>query len=364
MSVLGTIGAIGAIGGATIGAVGANAAAGTQADAANNAAALQHQDAQSALQFQKDQYNTSQANFAPWLSAGRGGLVNLANLLGVPVSGNLPGTTASGGSANPNATPGATSDFARPGSGGFRGNMLAGDFGRPTNNMRYANENGVPTITRGAATAPQSTSLSSLINPSLGATGSLMQPFSEKFTAPTDVTEQNDPGYKFRLSQGLEALQNSAAARGNLLSGGTAKAINDYAQNSASSEYGNVYNRSLGEYQQRFNQFQIGQSDKYNRLAALSGIGQTTAGQLSSAGQAASGNISNILLTSGGQIGQSLNNAGAARASGYAGVSNALTGGINNLSQLAMLNKLYGGNGFGSQSSILNSDGTVPFINP
>lgn len=362
MSVLGTIGAVGAIGGAAIGAVGSNAAAGTQADAANNAAALQHQDAQAALQFQKDQYSTSQANFAPWLSAGRGGLVNLSNLLGIPMSG--PGTTASGGSANPNPAGGPVSPIGGP-RRPVSQLMRAGNFSfDPSSDMRYANENGVPTITRGTATAPQSTSLSSLINPSLGATGSLMQPFSDKFTAPTDVTEQNDPGYKFRLSQGLEALQNSAAARGNLLSGNTAKAINDYAQNSASSEYGNVYNRSLGEYQQRFNQFQIGQSDKYNRLAALSGIGQTTAGQLSSAGQAASGNISNILLNSGAQIGQNLNNAGAARASGYAGVSNALTGGMNNLSQLAMLNKLYGGNGFGSESSILNSDGTVPFINP
>lgn len=355
----------GTVGASVIGAVGSNVAAGTQADAANNAASLQHQDATAALNFQKDQYATSQANLAPWLSAGRGGLVNLSNLLGIPMSGNIPGTTASGGSASPNAAPGATTNIPRsniPLSSLMRagGPRMAGDF--PTNNLRDANENGVPTIpNRGAtATAPQTTSLSSLINPSLGATGSLSQPFGEQFQAPTDVTEQNDPGYKFRLSQGLEALQNSAAARGNLLSGNTAKAINDYAQNSASSEYGNVYNRSLGEYQQRFNQFQIGQSNTYNRLAALSGIGQTTAGQLSSAGQAASNNIGNILLTSGQQIGNNINNAGAARASGYAGTTNALTGGINNLSQLAMLQKLYGG----GSNSVANSDGTLPFINP
>lgn len=350
-----------ALGGSIIGAVGANKAAGTQADAANNAAQLQHQDAQAALQFQQKQYDTSQANLAPWLSAGRGGLVNLANLLGVPMSGDIPGTTASGGSASPNPAAGATSRIS---SGSVGLARLAGlrDNG-PGSELRYANENGVPTILNRGATATQP--LSSLINPALGATGSLSQPFSEKFTAPTDVTEQNDPGYKFRLSQGLEALQNSAAARGNLLSGNTAKAINDYAQNSASSEYGNVYNRSLGEYQQRFNQFQIGQSNTYNRLAALSGIGQTTAGQLSSAGQAASNNIGNILLTSGQQIGNNINNAGAARASGYVGTTNALTGGINNLSQLAMLNQLYGGgNGLGSLSSITQNDGTLPFINP
>lgn len=46
-----------------------------------------------------------------------------------------------------------------------------------------------------------------------------------KFTAPTGVDESNDPGYKFRLDEGQKALENSAAARGNLLSGNTAKAL-------------------------------------------------------------------------------------------------------------------------------------------
>src|SRR5882724_7234324 len=36
--------------------------------------------------------------------------------------------------------------------------------------------------------------------------------WNEQFKAPTDVTEQNDPGYKFRLQQGQQALENSAAA--------------------------------------------------------------------------------------------------------------------------------------------------------
>jgi hypothetical protein len=74
--------------------------------------------------------------------------------------------------------------------------------------------------------------------------------WSGKFEAPTDVTEQNDPGYQFRLAQGLKALQNSAAAKGSLLTGGTAKALNNYAQGEASNEYGNVYNRAFQQYQQ------------------------------------------------------------------------------------------------------------------
>ena len=56
-------------------------------------------------------------------------------------------------------------------------------------------------------------SLSNLLAPG----GQLTQGYGS-FTAPTGVTEQNDPGYQFRLQQGQNALQNSAAARGGLLS--------------------------------------------------------------------------------------------------------------------------------------------------
>ncbi|NNP70928.1 DNA transfer protein p32 [Acinetobacter sp. Ac_5812] len=53
----------------------------------------------------------------------------------------------------------------------------------------------------------------------------------------------SDPGYQFRLNQGLDATQSSAAAGGGLLSGATLKALNNYAQDTASNEYGNAYNR-------------------------------------------------------------------------------------------------------------------------
>jgi hypothetical protein len=59
--------------------------------------------------------------------------------------------------------------------------------------------------------------------------------------APFDV--QADPGFQFRLQQGTEALENSAAARGGLLSGDTGKALQGYAQGLASDETQNAYNR-------------------------------------------------------------------------------------------------------------------------
>lgn len=73
-----------------------------------------------------------------------------------------------------------------------------------------------------------------------------------QFTAPTDVTMKNDPGYQFRLNQGLQALQQSAAAQGLLRTGGTLKNIEDYGQNTASQEYQNVYNRALQNFQTQY----------------------------------------------------------------------------------------------------------------
>lgn len=283
---LGIAGAAGSIGSAAIGANAAGKAANTQANAANHAADLQHQDAQDALAFQNKQFDTSQANFAPFVKAGQGAVTDLSSLLS-------------------------------------------------------AGQNG---------------------------TGALA-PWTDTFKAPTDVTEQNDPGYQFRLKTGLDALQNSAAARGGLLSGGTAKAINDYAQNSASSEYGNVYNRAFNDYSTRYNQFQNNQSNLYNRYANLAGLGQTSTAQLGQLGQSAANNVSNTLLTSGAQIGNQINNSAAARASGYVGGANAIAGGINgvtgSIGQSALLSQLLsaGNNNFGSASSIANSDtGLAPII--
>lgn len=57
---------------------------------------------------------------------------------------------------------------------------------------------------------------------------------------------QQDPSYQFRLNTGLNGVQAGAAAQGNLLSGATQKALNNYAQDTASQEYGNAFNRLFG----------------------------------------------------------------------------------------------------------------------
>ena len=119
-----------------------------------------------------------------------------------------------------------------------------------------------------------------------------------------DVTK--DPGYQFRMDQGVEALDKSAAARGRLLSGAQQKGINEYAQNVGSQEYANAYARESNEKARKFN--------------ILSGLSQ--GGQASAAGQAQS--TQTLASTSGNimaNLGQSQNvanqNIGAIRGGAY-----------------------------------------------
>jgi hypothetical protein len=117
---------------------------------------------------------------------------------------------------------------------------------------------------------------------------------------------QADPGYSFRMSEGMKGLERSAAARGGLLSGATLKGIQRYGQDLGSQEYQNAFNRYQTERQARL-----------NPLQSLAGVGQTTSQQLGAAGTQMAGNVGN-LMTSGA----------AARASGYVGGANALNQGL------------------------------------
>jgi hypothetical protein len=116
-----------------------------------------------------------------------------------------------------------------------------------------------------------------------------------------------DPGYAFRLAEGNKALDRTAAARGGLLSGGAMKAAQRYGQEMGSQEYMNAFNR-----------YQTNRANQLNPLQSLMGAGQTGA---------------NTLTQAAGSLGQSLGEnaigAGNARASGYIGQANALTGALN-----------------------------------
>lgn len=157
--------------------------------------------------------------------------------------------------------------------------------------------------------------------------------------ADTSQFLQMDPGYGFRLAEGQKALERSAAARGGLISGAALKAAQRYGQEMGSQEYGAAY----------------------NRLANLANLGPSAAGVMSNLGQTYGSQAGQNLMAGGQAVGQGLTNAAAARASGYMGGVNALTGGLGqylNYSQnQALMNRLFSQPGmqFTNESGFVNT---------
>ena len=131
-------------------------------------------------------------------------------------------------------------------------------------------------------------------------------PMSTEYTPFGMKQFQQDPGYAFRMQEGMKALERSAAARGGLLSGGMLRGAQQYGQGLASQEYMNAFNR-----------YQAERNARLNPLQSLAGVGQTATNQLGQAGQTMASNV-----------GQALGAAAQARASGYIGGANALSQGL------------------------------------
>ena len=141
-------------------------------------------------------------------------------------------------------------------------------------------------------------------------------PFS--FTA-QEFAKQQDPGYAFRLAEGNRALNQTAAARGGLISGNALKAAQRYGQEMGSQEFQNAYNRALTGY----NANQQAVVNAYNQLAGVSGTGQTTAQQIGAAGQNYAANVGNLASATGTSSANALLAQGQARASAYQGYGSA-----------------------------------------
>lgn len=111
-----------------------------------------------------------------------------------------------------------------------------------------------------------------------------------------------EPGYGFRLGEGMKALERLQASRGQLLGGGAIKAGQRYAQDLASQEYGNAY----------------------NRLANLAGIGQTAAGAAGAAGQNYASQAGELGLQSANALTQGRIGRTSSYTGGLMGAANAL----------------------------------------
>jgi hypothetical protein len=168
-------------------------------------------------------------------------------------------------------------------------------------------------------------------------------PLASNYTPFGTTQFQQDPGYAFRLSEGMKALDRTAAARGGLLSGATLKGAERYNQDLASQEYQNAFNR-----------YQAERAAQLQPLQSLAGVGQSAA---------------NTLTGTAGQMGQNLatgyGNVANARASGYVGSTNALTSalgtGLNYMQNQQLISRLpsstsvgYGGSPYGSMANTGN----------
>lgn len=326
MIVAGSIAAGGSVASGILGSNAAKDAASTQASAAEKVAGIQGTLGQESLQNEANQFEQGQANDEPWLQSGANSLSSLDYLLGVG------GPTVGSNSSTPGQTlsiPGVAGSVTLPGVKGLEGTA----------------------------------------NTSLGAYGSLMASYpGGDFKAPTADEARQTPGYQFALDQGEGAMRAGANANGSLLTGGTATALDRYAQSVADTNYNNVYNQALQNHNTNYNQWANQQTNEYNRLAGQSGVGQQTAQQLTAAGLDSAGQVAQTLSSTGQQVGQQMNNAAAATASGYVGSANALgagiTGATSNLSQYLMLSEmpwLFGKKpGSGDGSGDPNSD-TIPY---
>jgi len=134
--------------------------------------------------------------------------------------------------------------------------------------------------------------------------------------APDFDAFRNTPGYQFAVDEGQRAIQGSAAASGNDMSGTTMKALQDRRMGVADQSYGNYM----------------------NRLFQGANMGQAAAGGMAANGANSTANQMNAI----GSIGN-------AQSAGIIGQNNAIQGGINNMMSGYMMNQTTRG---GSMPSI------------
>lgn len=138
-------------------------------------------------------------------------------------------------------------------------------------------------------------------NPLTPGYGSLTQPFTA-----ADYLANKDPGYEFQLNQGQQALQNSQAAQGGVLSGAALKSLINYNQGVASTGYQSAWDRWNAQ-----------QTNTVNRLGSLAQLGQAASTNSATGASSFSNGIANTIT-----------GAGNAAAAGTVGATNAVNSGL------------------------------------
>ena len=142
-------------------------------------------------------------------------------------------------------------------------------------------------------------------DPTQGALAPGSDPSQPGAQSPLDALAAS-PGYQFQLQQGQQGLERAAAARGTLLTGGTAKALDRYNQDYASTAYAN----------------------RVAQLQNLSGLGAAAAGQQATLGTGYATQAGNLLNNQATNMTGLITGQGNAQAAGTIGQANAWAQGI------------------------------------
>lgn len=158
------------------------------------------------------------------------------------------------------------------------------------------------------------------------------------YLASTGATFAADPGYQFRMQEGMNAVQQGNAGSNTRLSGSAQKALLNYGQGMGSQEFSNFWNRQqaeLANYNNRIGSYISDLSSTrgagLSAGSALAGVGSNYAGQVGQNNQWAANQVGNAALVNG-------NN----QASMWNGIA---TTGANLLGQISNRGSSYNSNG-------------------
>lgn len=284
-------------------------------DASSSAANKQQASTQKGIDEQSREFGVTQSQTAPYRSAGNSALATLSGLLGN--SGTVPLTQDNfNGAAYLAANPDVAAD-AHYGSNPYQHYLDYGQ-GEISGGKRTL---GFDMPTAASAAAP------------IGAPGDLTRKFGISDFWSDPVVQAS---YQSGLDLGTKALRNAAPLTTGLDSGAAMKEL---------TKFGTDYTGNMAAGSQA--RFVGDQTNTFNKLAAVAGIGQTAVGQTTAAGTNTANNISQMITAQG--------NAGAASSLAK---GNAYSGGINSIAnwwqQQNMVNQMtnngvgngyYGGSG-------------------
>ena len=274
-----------------------------------NAADAQGDAAAASDATQRYMYDTTRADQAPFRDTGVAANNRLAMLLGLSpqsTGGGSFGAPGQSGDLRAQLLSQYTSGGTPAGYGAPSGQI---EYGPNGNNQNQVWSNGTPgTVDEAGLQAEiQRRTAQQGQQGQAGSTDPEFGSLSRNFAA-SDMNA--DPvyqsGLQFGLNEGAKGINRQAAAGGSFLSGAALKALTRFGNDYGSTKANESYNR-----------FNNNQDRTYNKLAGLSGAGQQATNSIQSAGTNMANNVSANQLQ-----------AGNARASGYMGQANAISGGV------------------------------------